>query len=112
MAVHSFPGIAEVQAASAEDRPAVRERVRQEAAIFDAALRAAASRHGLAGRKQALLDLEKLPEFKRAHPTVEHLTPVYVAAAAAGDARVETVGKDVIDPGFTYTNFRFTSASV
>ncbi|KAI1375174.1 Extradiol ring-cleavage dioxygenase, class III enzyme, subunit B [Hypoxylon crocopeplum] len=110
MAVHSFPSIFEIRAApSDEARDLARQKVLTESRAFDTALRAAVTRRDAAERKQALLELEQLPEFRRSHPTVEHFTPLLVAAGAAGNAlEVEPLGVDVVDPGMSYLNVRFT----
>ncbi|OIW33123.1 LigB subunit of an aromatic-ring-opening dioxygenase LigAB [Coniochaeta ligniaria NRRL 30616] len=90
MAVHSFASIGEIQrAVSDEERQAVRDKVLAESRTFDTELRKAVTKQDAAERKAALLKLEKLYEFRRSHPTVEHLTPIFVAAGAAGDAEVQ-----------------------
>ncbi|OTB07794.1 hypothetical protein M426DRAFT_267017 [Hypoxylon sp. CI-4A] len=110
MAVHSFPSIAEIRSApSDEAREPARQKVLAESRAFDTRLRAAVAKRDAAQRRKALLELESLPEFRRSHPTVEHFTPLLVAAGAAGDAReVVPVGVDVVEPGMSYLNVRFT----
>ncbi|KAI2463427.1 Extradiol aromatic ring-opening dioxygenase [Annulohypoxylon bovei var. microspora] len=109
MAVHSFPSIAEIRSAPSEPaREAAREKVLAESRAFDTHLRTAVTKNVGAARRQALLRLENLPEFRRSHPTVEHFTPLLVAAGAAGDAEVEALGVDVVKPGMSYLNVRFT----
>jgi 4,5-DOPA dioxygenase extradiol len=49
---------------------------------FDAALKEAAEEKP-AGREDAMANLLKRPDARRAHPTMEHLMPVFVAAGAA-----------------------------
>ncbi|KXG47231.1 Extradiol ring-cleavage dioxygenase, class III enzyme, subunit B [Penicillium griseofulvum] len=108
MAVHSFASIAEItNAPTEEEREATRARVISESRTFDTKLRAAVTKKDGKERAEALLKLETLYEFKRSHPTVEHFTPLLVAAAAAGDAKVEALGVDLVEPGFSYLNLRF-----
>jgi len=57
---------------------------------FDEALRAAVEGDN-AGREQRMGDLLKRSDARKAHPTWEHLWPVYVAAGAGGDG----VGKRI-----------------
>lgn len=72
MAVHSFPSIGEVfQAPKGPEQDAVRAKNLKEANDFEDQIRAALSHASVQERHQALLDLEKLPDFKRSHPTVE-----------------------------------------
>lgn len=107
MAVHSFDSIGEIHQSNEEERQAVRAKVLAESKTFDAALRQAVTKQDLQERKDALLKLEELPEFKRSHPTVEHFTPLLVAAGAAGHAEVESVGINIVEPGMSYVNYRF-----
>ncbi|KAJ5355951.1 hypothetical protein N7517_010560 [Penicillium concentricum] len=108
MAVHSFDSIDEIiDAPTEEAREATRVKVLAESRAFDTHLRAAVTKKDAKERNEALLKLETLYEFKRSHPTVEHFTPLLVAAAAAGDAEVEALGVDIVDPGFSYLNLRF-----
>ncbi|KAJ0123923.1 hypothetical protein J7T55_012395 [Diaporthe amygdali] len=107
MAVHSFASIAEIFQAGPERENVVRENVLTESRKFDTELRNAVTKRNAAERKQALLKLESLQEFRRSHPTVEHFTPLLVAAGAAGDSDVEPVGKDIVEPGMSYLNIRF-----
>ncbi|OQE44678.1 hypothetical protein PENCOP_c002G03325 [Penicillium coprophilum] len=108
MAVHSFASIDEIiDAPTEEEREVIRAKVLDESRAFDTHLRAAVTKKTAKERNEALLKLETLYEFKRSHPTVEHFTPLLVAAAAAGDAEVEALGVDVVDPGFSYLNLRF-----
>jgi hypothetical protein len=72
MAVHSFASIGEIQrATSDEEKQAVSDKVLTESRTFDTELRKAVTKRDAAERKAALLELEKLYEFKRSHPTVE-----------------------------------------
>ncbi|KAF3064126.1 4,5-DOPA dioxygenase extradiol-like protein [Daldinia childiae] len=109
MAVHSFPSIAEIRGApSDEARELARQKVLKESRDFDTHLRAAVAKRGAAERRKALVQLQSLPEFRRSHPTVEHFTPLLVAAGAAGDAEgVVPLGVDVVEPGMSYLNVRF-----
>ncbi|GAA5974283.1 hypothetical protein JCM11641_006711 [Rhodosporidiobolus odoratus] len=104
MLCHSF----EYGKAPEADKEAVGLRLLAESKRFDAAARKATSIENGDERKKALLQLEKLDEFSKNHPTVEHFTPLLVVAAAAGNARVEVLGKEAISPGQSTTNFRFT----
>ncbi|XDG02211.1 hypothetical protein ABKA04_001826 [Annulohypoxylon sp. FPYF3050] len=108
MAVHSFPSIASIRnALSDAARDATREKVLAESRAFDTAIRAAVLIKDSKERRKALLELEQLPEYRRSHPTVEHFTPLLVAAGAAGDAVGEPLGVDVVEPGMSYLNVRF-----
>lgn len=108
MAVHSFASLAEIAAeTTAAGRAATTAKVLQESRTLDDRIRAATTIRNADERRAALLALEPLYEFKRSHPTVEHFTPLLVAAGAAGDADVEVLGEDVVEPGFSYINFRF-----
>lgn len=72
MAVHSFPSLYEIsEAPTEEEKKVVTARVIKEARDLDTAIRSAAEKLNANERREALLDLEKLPEFKRGHPTVE-----------------------------------------
>ena len=72
MAVHSFASIGEIRNAPDEKtRDAVREQVLAESKSFDDSIRQAFSISSAKERQAALLELEKLYEFKRSHPTVE-----------------------------------------
>ncbi|KAF2109961.1 Extradiol ring-cleavage dioxygenase, class III enzyme, subunit B [Lophiotrema nucula] len=109
MAVHSFASIAEIHSAKTEeDKRTVADRVLAESRTFDSKIREALSKHNAGERSAALFKLEELPEFKRSHPTVEHFTPLLVAAGAADDSSAEPLGVDVVRPGFSYLNVRFS----
>ena len=72
MAVHSFPSIFEIQAASTPDeKTLIHDRNLKESRDFDTYLREALQHRGAVERKTALLGLKKLREFGRSHPTVE-----------------------------------------
>ncbi|KAI0897790.1 Extradiol ring-cleavage dioxygenase, class III enzyme, subunit B [Annulohypoxylon nitens] len=108
MAVHSLPSIASIRNAPSDAaREATRDKVLAESRTFDTAIRAAISIKLAKERRKALLELEQLPEFRRSHPTVEHFTPLLVAAGAAGDAVGESLGVDVVEPGMSYLNVKF-----
>ncbi|KAL3473946.1 Extradiol ring-cleavage dioxygenase, class III enzyme, subunit B [Aspergillus californicus] len=108
MAVHSFASIEEIRdALTDEEREITRAKVLTESRAFDTHLREAVTKKDARERSEALLKLEDLYEFKRSHPTVEHFTPLLVAAGAAGDAEVTPLGVDLVEPGFSYLNLRF-----
>ncbi|KAF2441409.1 Extradiol aromatic ring-opening dioxygenase [Karstenula rhodostoma CBS 690.94] len=108
MSVHSFASISEIrQAQTDEERTVTSEKVLRESRTFDKQLRGALANSDAAKRRDALLKLEQLPEFKRSHPTVEHFTPLLVAAGAAGDGEAHPLGVDVVEAGFSYLNVRF-----
>ncbi|KAJ4294453.1 hypothetical protein N0V90_008144 [Kalmusia sp. IMI 367209] len=108
MAAHSFASIAEIgQATTEEEQASTRDKVLRETRTFDKHLRNALASRDSAKRREALLQLEQLLEFKRSHPTVEHFTPLLVAAGAAGDAEAQVLGIDVVEPGFSFLNVRF-----
>lgn len=88
MAVHSFASIGEIHQAEPEKREEVRERVLAESRTFDAALRNVVITPNAVGRRQALLKLESLHEFRRSHPTVE----VCVATASNCIEALQTYG--------------------
>lgn len=72
MAVHSFPSINEIrEAATDEERKATAKKVLAESRAFDTHLRDAVKIRDPKKRKEALLRLQDLYEFKRSHPTVE-----------------------------------------
>lgn len=71
MAVHSFASIAEIHNAGTEEREEAREKVLAESRTFDTELRNAVTKTDAVERRQALLKLESLHEFRRSHPTVE-----------------------------------------
>ena len=104
MAVHSFESLGEIHAASEQEREAATAKVLAESKTFDTALRQAVTIEDPVQRKEALLKLESLPEFKRSHPTVEHFTHLLVAAGAAGKAEVESIGISIVAPGMSYVN--------
>lgn len=111
--MHSFPSIAEIQeAGTEEEKTKLYKRNLEESRDFDTALRAALGERVAGERNKRLLELENLREFKRSHPTVEHLTPMYVASGAAGDAGLKVLGVDVVVPGMSYLNIRFDSETI
>jgi 4,5-DOPA dioxygenase extradiol len=72
MAVHSFASIGEIrQASTEEDKRVAAKKILAESQAFDAHIREAVTIRDPKKRKEALLKLEDLYEFKRSHPTVE-----------------------------------------
>lgn len=71
MAVHSFASIQEITDAPDEDRKVIRAKVLSESRSFDTHLRQAVKKKNAKQRREALLELEGLHEFRRSHPTVE-----------------------------------------
>lgn len=71
MAVHSFSSIGEIHQAEPEKREEVRTKVLAESRTFDTELRNAVTKPNAVERRQALLALESLHEFRSSHPTVE-----------------------------------------
>lgn len=55
------------------------------AVSFDEALKEAVEQGDADAREKAMVALLKRSDARRAHPTFEHLLPIYVAAGAAGD---------------------------
>ncbi|KAL4909683.1 hypothetical protein BDW74DRAFT_173176 [Aspergillus multicolor] len=109
MAVHSFASIQEIaDTPGEEERRTVRAKVLAESKSFDAHLKGVVTKKDARERKEALLKLEELYEFRRSHPTIEHFTPLLVAAGAAGDAEVVPLGVDLVEPGMSYLNLRFS----
>lgn len=39
----------------------------------------------------------------------QHLTPLLVSSGAAGDAQVTQLGAELVEPGFSYANYKFQS---
>lgn len=72
MAVHSFASLDEIRdAPTEEERKVVEKKVLTESKDLDIHIRNALSKLDANERRRALLNLEKLPEFRRGHPTVE-----------------------------------------
>lgn len=72
MAVHSFASIQEItDAPDEEQRKLIRAKVLAESRSFDTHLRHAVTKNNAKERREALLKLECLHEFRRSHPTVE-----------------------------------------
>ncbi|KAB8069410.1 aromatic ring-opening dioxygenase LigB subunit [Aspergillus leporis] len=72
---------------------------------FDEALKQAVTTTP-AERKQALADLLKRPDARKAHPTFDHLLPIHIGAGAAGDdvgKRLWTLGEG----SMSWAQFRF-----
>lgn len=61
------------------------------AANFDEALKDAVEQGDAEGREKAMVELLRRSDARRAHPTFEHLLPIYVAAGAAD----QDVGKQL-----------------
>ncbi|KAL4794002.1 Extradiol ring-cleavage dioxygenase, class III enzyme, subunit B [Aspergillus venezuelensis] len=109
IAVHLFASIQEIaDAAGEEKRKAVRAKVLAESTRFDEHLRNAVTKKNARVRQEALLELEGLYEFRRSHPIVEHFTLLLVATGAARDAEAFPLGVDLIEPGLSYLNLRFS----
>ncbi|KAL4963297.1 DODA-type extradiol aromatic ring-opening family dioxygenase [Aspergillus stella-maris] len=108
MAVHSFASKQEIADAPNKEKEATWAKVLSESRAFDTHLREAVTKRDANERREALLKLESLYEFRRSHPTVEHFTPLLAAAGAAGNADVVPLGVDLVEPGFSYLNLRFS----
>lgn len=81
MAVHSFASIDEIRSAPSEEkREATSAKVLAESRAFDTHLREAVTKRAAKERREGLLKLKELYEFKRSHPTVEVRT-VYLSSA-------------------------------
>jgi len=77
MAVHSFASLEEIRAAKNDaERLELVEKCTHESRTLDNAIRDAVAIQEPKKRTEALLNLEKLYEFKRSHPTVE-VFPLY-----------------------------------
>lgn len=75
------------------------------AVSFDEALKDAVTKSP-AERERALVDLLKRPDARQAHPSFEHLLPIYVGAGAAG----EDTGKrlwTMPEGSMSWAQFRF-----
>lgn len=52
---------------------------------FDEALRDAVEQEDAASREKAMTELLSRKDLKKAHPSADHLMPIYVGAGAAGE---------------------------
>ena len=72
MAVHTFASLEEIRAAKTDaERHVLVQKCTHESRTLDNAIRDAVAIQEPKKRTEALLNLEKLYEFKRSHPTVE-----------------------------------------
>lgn len=73
---------------------------------FDEALAAAATAEPGEERERKLVELVCRPDTRRAHPTLDHLLPIHVAAGAAAADRGKRLWTFVED-GMSWAQFRF-----
>jgi aromatic ring-opening dioxygenase catalytic subunit (LigB family) len=78
----------------------------ESAAIFDAWLRRTLLESRPRARYEALADWEQAPAARAAHPREDHLTPLMVAAGAAGRDPATCIYGEVL-PGAAASSFRF-----
>jgi len=77
------------------------------AAAFDAWLRGALLGTTPAARRAALLDWQRAPAARLAHPREDHLIPLMVAAGAAGDDPVTAIYGELFMGSLAVSSFRF-----
>jgi aromatic ring-opening dioxygenase catalytic subunit (LigB family) len=73
---------------------------------FDSALKDAVEQDGVQARDEAMVALLKRSDARRAHPSFEHVLPVFVAAGAAG----ENLGRQLWtmpEGSMSWAQFRF-----
>ena len=75
------------------------------AVSFDEALRAAVE-HDPSGREQSLAALLQRPDAREAHPTLEHLLPLYVGAGAAKEDQRKRLWT-LLEASVSWAQFRF-----
>jgi aromatic ring-opening dioxygenase catalytic subunit (LigB family) len=80
------------------------------AAQFDAWLRRALLGTTPAGRRVALIDWERAPAAREAHPHEDHLIPLMVVAGAAGDAPATAIYGELFMGCLAVSSFRFGEA--
>jgi len=77
---------------------------------FDEALRAAVTSNGFE-RERTMTQLLERPDARQAHPTFDHLLPIFVGAGAAGDdpgKRVWTLAEG----GLSWAQYRFGQVAI
>ena len=75
------------------------------AVSFDEALKAAVE-HDPSGREQSLAELLQRPDARKAHPTFEHLLPLYVGAGAAKEDQGKRLWS-LPEGSLSWAQFRF-----
>lgn len=73
---------------------------------FDEALKVAVTTNHGEGRKEALVDILKRSDARRAHPTFEHLLPIHIAAGAAGEDAAKRLYSNQVG-SLAWGQFRF-----
>jgi len=58
---------------------------------FDNALRDAVLTPAAEGRQARMAEVTRRPDARQAHPTFDHLMPVYITAGAAGEDKAEQI---------------------
>lgn len=106
MAVHNLRDLWSAMARSRQRGEAVTRPLGYTSA-FDEALREAVERSSGEERRKGMLGLLGRRDLRQAHPSLEHLLPIFVAAGAAGE---DEVGKRLWTLGegsMSWAQFRF-----